>query len=97
MPAEERVVQEKFDSRKGGSTQDDYIGAEDEIDLKDISKRQESNKMSEGGSTHVVFADRVAEENSTRANETENTNKTIGADEATDNTTKPGNLILINS
>ena len=97
MPAEERVVQEKFDSRKGGSTQDDYVGAEDERDLKDISKRQESNKMSGGGSTHVVFADRVAEENSTRANETKNTNKTMGVDEATDNTTKLGKLIPISS
>ena len=43
-----------------------------------------------------MFADSVAEENSTSENMTENMNNAIGADETTENMTKPSNLQNIN-
>ena len=93
LPSPDKVQQEPENTSNFGPRQADYFDEDEAIEWEDAVKHQES-KASRKGSTHIVFADRVAEENSTSSNQNKTVNGTRFSNETLINKTKEGMIFI---
>ena len=93
LPFPAKVQQEPENASSFGSRQADYFGEDEATEWEDAVKHQESKALRKG-STHIVFADRVAEENSTSSNQNATVNGTRFSNETLINKTKEGKIFI---
>ena len=95
LPFPAKVQQEPENVSSFGGRQADYFGEDEATEREDAVKHQESKALRKG-STHIVFADRVAEENSTSSNQNATVNGTRFSNETLINKTKEGKTLIPN-
>ena len=87
----DRVKQDRSNRSKFDKIQNDYNGVGEEKDLNDVIESKEIDPLRKASTHHIVFSERVAEENSTSSNKNGTTDTKNLSNNTSNNKTKEEN------
>ena len=91
FPFFDKVVQDRSNRSSFDQIQDDYNAVDEEKDWKDAIESKETDPLRKASTHHIVFSERVAEENSTSSNKNATTDTKNLSNTTSSNKTKKEN------